>query len=114
MFFTGKVNDFWDPNAESQRSAQIYFPDFVQKIKHLLCLSAKLSMQIPIPFCDLRQCGNVTFLAAKKVTKEGGLRGHSEKACPLKKPLRAHRQPTPENVPIFGYLQVENLQVFWW
>ena len=30
-----------------------------------------------------------TFLASpRKVPKEGDLRGHSEKACPLKKPLR--------------------------
>ena len=34
--------------------------------------------------------------SAKKVTKEGGLRGHFEKACPLKKPLRRIAVRCPE------------------
>ena len=66
-------------------------------------------MQYTMRYC---KCSNVTFLAAKKVTKEGGLRGHSEKACPLKKPLRAHRQPVFKNVPIFEHLQLKMLQIF--
>jgi len=48
----------------------------------------------------------------RKVPKEGDLRGHSEKACPLKKPLRAHRQPVLKNVPIFEYLKFKNLKEF--
>ena len=48
----------------------------------------------------------------RKVPKEGDLRGHSEKACPLKKPLRAHRRPVSKNVPIFEHLPLTNLQVF--
>ena len=77
---------------------------------------------------------HVLFLVAKKNTKRRRLKGTFRKgrtdgmiatgnhrycrfaarSTTLKKPLRAHRQPTPENVPIFGYLQVENLQVFGW
>ena len=48
----------------------------------------------------------------RKVPKEGDSRGHSEKACPLKKPLRAHRQPVSKNVPIFEHLPLKILQVF--
>ena len=46
--------------------------------------------------------------SAKKVTKERGQRG-ATKMRPLWYPP-PHRQPTPENVPIFGRLQRENLQ----
>ena len=69
----------------------------------------------------------------RKVPKEGDSRGYSEKAsnnsgmiatsnhCYFKFAARSttpeetpapHRQPTPDNVPIFRRLQRENLQVF--
>ena len=55
----------------------------------------------------------VMFLScsAKKGTKEGGLRRRFEKA-PSLRILPPPHYPTPENVPIFGRLPGENLQVF--
>jgi len=57
-------------------------------------------------FCKSKWCGNVTFLAAKKVTKEGGLRRRYEKA-PSLRILPPLRHPVSKNVPIFEHLPLK-------
>ena len=64
-------------------------------------------------FSQINKYGNVTFLSPnKKVTKEIDI-GEALRKCALPYvPLPPHLHPIPENVPIFGYLQSVNLQVF--
>ena len=58
------------------------------------------------------RCGDVTFLPAKKVTKEGGI-GEALRKCALPYvPHPPHRQPVSKNVPIFEHLPLKNLQIF--
>ncbi|MEF2837380.1 MAG: hypothetical protein U0N82_06615, partial [Oscillospiraceae bacterium] len=50
--------------------------------------------------------GVCTFLvSARKVPKEADLRGHYEKACPLKKPLRRLASQRPK---MFRFLNASN------
>ena len=58
------------------------------------------------------QCGNVTFLAAKKVTKEGGIGEAPRKSALPYVPHPPHRWSASKNVPIFERLKRKKLIVF--
>jgi len=64
-----------------------------------------------IPYCKLRNCGNVLFLFRQEKNEKKPTKGRYEPKRPLWKPP-PQRHPTAENVPIFGSLQCKNLQHF--